>query len=120
MSADPHHATPEGEDFDFDSWAELARRDLQAFEARRRALIERVIERAPEHLQPRLRALQWRIDQTRRRYKHPLKSCAVLQDMMWAAVLGRGGLLEALERLRRSAVSGSGPAATARVFEFRR
>ncbi len=107
--------------FDFDSWALLAKEDPDAFEERRRELLEQVIAQAPEHLQARLRGLQWRIDMERRRYKHPLKSCIALHVMMWEAVYGKGGLLEALHRLREPlqpelATEGY----TARILPFRR
>lgn len=86
--------------FDFDTWATLAREDAEAFERQRRELLEQFIAQAPEHLQDRLRRLQWRIDAERWRYKHPLKSCVVLHAMMWESLYGPGGLLEALNALR--------------------
>jgi len=50
----------------FEQWFEelsrLAQEDPEAFEARRRALIEETISQAPEERQDRLRRFQWRID----------------------------------------------------------
>ncbi|MGQ9686732.1 MAG: DUF3135 domain-containing protein [Thiobacillaceae bacterium] len=86
--------------FDFDTWATLAKEDAAAFERRREELLQQFIAQAPQHLQERLRRLQWRIDAERRRYKHPLKSCMALHAMMWESMYGSGGLLEALNRLR--------------------
>lgn len=109
-------------DFDFDTWAELARSDPEAFELRRKALIDQIIEAAPAHLQARLRGLQWRIDIERKRYKHPLKSCMALHAMMWESMYGKGGLLEALNRLREPLQGGSPSPAppSGQVLPFRR
>ena len=82
--------------FDFDEWKRLFESNPDAFEARRRAIIESAIGKAPRKIQPRLRKLQWHIDATRRRYKHPAVSSAKLFDMMWEKVYGKNGLLEAL------------------------
>ena len=77
---------------DFDHWAELAVTDSDAFEARRSHLIEAFISSVPEERQPRLRRLQWRIDQIRRTARTPLASCIRISRMMWDSVLGEGGL----------------------------
>lgn len=88
------HAKP----FDFDEWKDLAASDPQAFESRRREIIERRIRRAPEQLQRRLRGLQWKIDIVRQRYKDPRVSSAKLFEMMWEQVYGRDGFLQALTK----------------------
>jgi len=82
--------------FDFDEWKKLFESDPDAFEARRRELIDSEIQRASSKMQPRLRGLQWHIDVTRRRYKHPVVSSAKLFEMMWQKVYGKNGLLEVL------------------------
>jgi hypothetical protein len=82
--------------FDFDEWKKLFESDPDAFEARRRELIDSEIQRASSKMQPRLRGLQWHIDVTRRRYKHPAVSSAILFEMMWQKVYGKNGLLEVL------------------------
>lgn len=107
--------------FDFDTWAALAREDAAAFERRREELLAQFIAQAPEHVQERLRRLQWRIDAERRRYKHPLKSCMALHAMMWESLYGRGGLLEALNSLREPLLGETKmPARSGVVLPFRR
>ena len=100
---------------DFDRWAELARTDPEAFEARRSRLIEETIGRMPEHKQQRMRCLQWKIDQVRARAANPMAACIRISEMMWDSLVGPGGLKEALDRL------GDGhfePLPTARVLDF--
>lgn len=84
---------------DFDEWSKLAQSDAEAFERRRREVIDQLIAEAPEHMRERLHRLQWRVDAERRRYKHPLKSCVVIFNMMWDSVYGEHGLLDALNAL---------------------
>jgi Protein of unknown function (DUF3135) len=81
---------------EFDHWAKLAVADPDAFEARRSRLIEAFISSVPPERQPRLRGLQWRIDQVRRSARTPLASCIRISRMMWDSVLGEGGLHEVL------------------------
>jgi hypothetical protein len=81
---------------EFDRWAKLAVTDPDAFEDRRSRLIEDFISSAPPERQPRLRGLQWRIDQIRRRARTPLAACITISRMMWDSVLGEGGLHEVL------------------------
>ena len=97
-------------DLDFDHWLDLASRDISAFELQRRKMIEQVIAEAPPPQQERLRKLQWRIDQERDRSDSPMGACIRISRMMWERMMGRGGLLEHLERLRQ-ATSGKGLAA---------
>ncbi len=80
----------------FDAWKELAARDPQAFEALRRQRIEEMIARAPAERRERLRGLQWRIEQARRRAPNPMAACISLSRMMWDAVYGAQGLLATL------------------------
>ena len=89
--------------FDFDDWATLARRDRDAFERRRRRVIERCIASARNAA--RLRRLQWRIDVERRRARTPLQACLRISGMMWDRVVAEGGLRDRLDRPlpRRSA-----------------
>ncbi len=88
-----------GNGFDFDDWVRLARKNPEAFEARRRRAIEAVIRDAPEPRRHRLRGLQWRIDHTRHRAGDPLTACAQISRMMWERLLGEHGLLETLASL---------------------
>ncbi|MFO7594007.1 MAG: DUF3135 domain-containing protein [Pseudomonadota bacterium] len=81
---------------DFDQWRLLAKTDPEAFENRRRELLEAVIARAPERRRQRLRGLQWRADVVRRRSSSPLAACITLSDMMWRSFAGSNGLVERL------------------------
>ena len=88
-------------DFDlaeFEHWAHLATENPDAFEARRSRVIEDFINSVPEERRPRLRGLQWRIDQIRRTSRTPLAACIRINRMMWDSVLGAGGLHEVLNR----------------------
>lgn len=67
--------------FDFDEWSELARRDPEAFDSRRRAAIEDAVSRSRD--KRRLVGLQWRIDMECQRSRTPFKSCLRISDMMW-------------------------------------
>ena len=84
---------------DFDEWAALAQSDPEAFEARRRAVIEEAIGRSRTGSQQRLRCIQWKIDQVRDRATNPLSACVKISEMMWESLVGRGGLKEVLEQL---------------------
>lgn len=104
---------------EFEQLATLAEDDPEAFETLRAALIERFIEEAPEERRPRLRCLQWRIDQERARAKTPLGACIRLTRMMWDRVLSPGGLVDHLQRLsepRRP--SGANPRRGATILPF--
>lgn len=84
--------------FEFEAWETLAREDPDAFENARRELIESVILSAPCAIQPRLRGLQWQIDQLRELH-HPLGACVKISSLMWQQVVGENGLLENVARL---------------------
>jgi hypothetical protein len=105
--------------FDFDEWASLARQDPQGFEVRRQEAIEQLILAAPEHLQPRLRRLQWRIDMERRRHDNPLGACIGIYGMMIESVYGEHGLLPALRRLIQGCAGHDAETATASILPFR-
>ncbi|WJW75696.1 DUF3135 domain-containing protein [Thiohalobacter sp. IOR34] len=87
--------------FDFDHWSKLARSDPEQFEARRAAVIEAAIRRAPKRNQTRLRRLQWKLDQVRKTSATPLAACIRMNEMMWDRITGHGGLLEALGQTPR-------------------
>jgi len=82
------------ENFDFDTWADLAKRDPAAFEEARRLVVERLIAACRD--QERLRRLQWRIDAERHRAKTPLKACLRLSSMMWETFADLRGALNRL------------------------
>ncbi|MDY6941550.1 MAG: DUF3135 domain-containing protein [Pseudomonadota bacterium] len=71
--------------FDFDTWADLAKSDPQAFEARRCEEIERLIGSASAANRCRLRGLQFRIDMERRRSRTPIGGCVRLSHLMMDA-----------------------------------
>lgn len=101
--------------FNFDSWADLANHDPKGFEARRADIIEDAIRHAPPRLQPRLRRLQWKLDQIRRTSATPMAACIRMNHMMWDRITGSGGLLETLvEGTQRPA-----PQRSAQVLPFR-
>ncbi|ADE15767.1 hypothetical protein Nhal_2691 [Nitrosococcus halophilus Nc 4] len=90
--------TPES-NFDFDYWMLLAKEDPEEFEHQRRAIIEQTLTQAPEHLQTRLKRLQWRIDMERQQCRNPLVSAARLYAMMWERIYAEYGLLDAPHKL---------------------
>ena len=99
---------PRVEPLDFDDWMELGRSDPTAFEERRRYVTEELIAQAPQHVQPRLRALQWRIDVERARASNPLSACIRLYNMMWKTLCGENGMMSAVESLTASAPASAG------------
>ena len=98
---------------DFDTWAEMAKNDPDAFERMRLQAIDEFIESVPESSQERLRRFQWRIDQERRLAKTPLAACIRLSSMMWQSLLGDGGLRDRFATLANTtATLYGGPAST--------
>ena len=100
--------TPHREPWDFNDWMALSRSDPTAFEERRRHVIEEAIARAPQHMQSRLRALQWRIDMERARASNPLSACIRLYNMMWKTLYGENGMMSAIGRLTGSTPASEG------------
>jgi hypothetical protein len=82
--------------FDFDRWAELARKNPQLFEITRRNTIEQAISQASPQRQVRLRRLQWQLDQIRSTSGTPLAACIRMQAMLWEKLAGNAGLLACL------------------------
>lgn len=70
----------------FDELSALARDDPEAFESYRQRLIESAIAKVPTARRQRIRALQWRIEQERRRAPTPLAACVTLSRMMWNSI----------------------------------
>lgn len=95
------------ETFNFDAWCALAKSDPEAFEIQRRAVLEQLINAAPDHIQQRLHSLQWRVDMERARAKNANSACVNIYRMMWNRVYGENGLLDALDGLLNAA-AGSG------------
>ena len=86
--------------FDFDYWSRLWKRDPQACEAERARMMERFVALAPEDKRQRLSAIQWRVDMARKQAKNPTAAYLHIQQMMWESLLGKNGLLNALEALQ--------------------
>jgi hypothetical protein len=91
MNGAKHH------NLDFDYLTGLARSDPTEFERLRRNAIESYISALPLDRQERMRRLQWRIDQERRKHT-PLGACVKLSNMMWDHLMGPDGLMGVLHR----------------------
>lgn len=83
----------------FDEWSDLANRDPDSFEDRRRAMLNHFFDQIPEERQQRLRGLQFRIDMERRKAKTPLAACIRISNMMWDSVSGENGLVDTIRLL---------------------
>lgn len=83
-------------EFDFDEWAKIARDDPDAFENRRKKMIQDVIDSTAPEIKRRMLGLQWQIDNIRTTSANPMASCLKISQMMWDNVLGEEGLLENL------------------------
>ncbi|HEB81966.1 MAG TPA: DUF3135 domain-containing protein [Gammaproteobacteria bacterium] len=79
---------------DFDEAVALARQNPEAFEQYRLDTIETVISCASKQNQRRLRCLQWRIDQVRKRAPDPADACVKIYQMMWDSVTGKYGFID--------------------------
>ena len=77
---------------DFDYLTGLAQSDPHRFESIRQAAIESYIAGLPKERQTRMRKLQWRIDQERRKHS-PMGACVKLAGMMWDHLLSPQGLV---------------------------
>jgi len=82
--------------FDFDGWAELARSDPDAFEVKRKNILEDAIRQASPQRRQRLRCLQWQLDQIRYTSRTPLAACLRMQRLLWEKLTGEAGLLASL------------------------
>lgn len=98
--------------FDFETWAALAQSNRAEFERRRKAVLEEAIATASPEQQPRLRALQWRIDVERERAATPLAACIRISSMMWDSFYELQAALNGVFSSRRSS-----PAAAVIPFE---
>lgn len=105
------------EGFDFDFWAELARSDPEAFDQRRRELLEKAI-RLCKSDQRRMRGLQNRIELERRKAGVPLKACLRLSGLMWESFGKLNGRLNGQNRLTLVKPEAM-PPASARILPFR-
>lgn len=85
------------EDFDFEHWAGMAKKNPEAFETMRKKYLDELIEQAPERIRHRMKGLQWQVDVLRERSANPMAACLSISQMMWDSVVGERGLLETLE-----------------------
>lgn len=69
----------------FEKLMALAKTDPEKFERLRHRYTRELIRKVPAHLQPRLRGLQFEIDNRRRLAKNPLAACICISKMMHAA-----------------------------------
>lgn len=107
-------------EFPFDFWAKLAREDPIAFEEARKLMLESLIETAPTRVRPRLKGLQWQIEQIRSRATTPLRACLKISDMMWTKVMGEDGLTAHLLELSEGNTALIEPRKSAEVLPFQR
>lgn len=70
-------------EFDFEYWVALWESDPVAFEAERKAVLERLIASAPVRLQRRLRGILFEVDAIRSTSASPLKACIRISELMW-------------------------------------
>lgn len=105
--------TPPRENPDHETLARLAREDPEAFERLRRDLLDGLIDRAPDHLKPRLLGLQFRVDQVRQLAHTPLNATIRISELMWKSFLSLS------DELSGRAIHKDEPA-SARIIDFRR
>lgn len=78
----------------FDTLAEMAETDPRGFELLRTEICEEFILDAPEHLQARLRGIQFQVDMERRRSTSTMSACIRLSQMMNDALIMLNAVLE--------------------------
>ena len=66
----------------FDELMRLASQEPDKLEALRKSCVDKLITKAPEHYQRRLRGLQFQIDMERERASNPVSSCVRISQMM--------------------------------------
>ncbi len=105
------------EGFDFDQWRRLAETDPEAFEAARKAAIEGFIDSlGDEQVKTRMRRLQWRVEQERKRSDNPMGACVRIYNMMWRSVSDNYRLISRLLGEEATLT----PVREAQVIPFRR
>ncbi|GJM05712.1 MAG: hypothetical protein DHS20C09_17080 [marine bacterium B5-7] len=86
-------------EFDFNEWAKLAKEDPDAFENKRRQILQNVIDKSSPKIKHRIQGLQWQIDQVRATSPNAMASCLKISQMMWDTAVGEEGLVCHLQRL---------------------
>jgi len=105
--------------FDFDAWVKLARQDPQAFEDKRKRIIDEAIQGASAHKQQRLRCLQWKLDKIRETSRTPMLACLHINRLLWENVTGEHGLLNSLQQPRPRRSGHSPDQANAEIIPLR-
>ena len=88
-------------EYDFDTWMLLYKKDPDSFEKNRLKLIQAPINKAPEEMQRRLTGIQWRVDCEIKLAKTPMAGCIKVYEMMMDSVYKPDGLLDALSSTKR-------------------
>ncbi|MCL6415873.1 DUF3135 domain-containing protein [Aestuariirhabdus sp. Z084] len=70
----------------FDELHHLAEDDPERFEQLKSQLIQEFIQEAPQHLQPRLRGIQFQAEMQTRHSTNPVSRCITLSSMMFEAL----------------------------------
>ncbi len=109
-------SSPSGHDFDH--WATLASQDPASFEAERARVIESAIRRAAPQKQPRLRCLQWKLDQIRKTSSTPMVASLLMNRLLWETVAGPHGLIERLNYLHAPHCHTQVPRNSAEILPF--
>jgi len=87
----------------FQYWSDLAKKDPEAFEKKRKEVIDQYITTLPnKETQARINKLQWRIDMERKKYKNPLDAAIRIYDMMWTSVSKHYDVLQSLTDITSS------------------
>ena len=102
--------------FDFNAWVKLARQDPQAFEEKRKHIIDEAILRASAARQQRLRCLQWKLDKIRETSRTPMMACLQINRLLWENVTGEHGLLNCLQHLQGDQATSKSPRKTAKII----
>lgn len=110
--------------FDFDYWANLAKRDPEGFEVLRTQYLQDAIARSSPRHHRRLKGLQFQLDLERRRAKTPMAACLKFSELMMNSLheellpllngVANGSVYAVLQRARRSTNE------LARVIPFQR
>ncbi len=83
----------------YETLAQLAREDPQAFESLRRAVIDSFIDSAPDRLSARLRGLQFRVDCERQLSHSALGATVRMYALMWESFLRLNDAWQSFMRL---------------------
>lgn len=102
----------------FEELSRLARERPGDFEALRASLVEDFIVHAPTRLEPRLRGLQFRIDQTRKLAKTDYGAALRVFNMMWESFESLAALWRDLPGGAENGMDGAGSRRSAKVLEL--